>query len=98
MRGHLNMEEIAIIKPKVPFKTEDEYVDCWICPLNSKRTNFSANISTDYFKYYYYGSTIEAIEVDKNNIISNIKDVNANILRNHNIFAEYALSFNRITE
>lgn len=61
---NVNVNGLSIVPCTVVFLTGD-----------LKHRPFTYNISSDYFKYYYYGSTLEVIELNNDLSISSIRDL-----------------------
>ena len=58
---------------------------------------FQAYLTTNIFKFYYWGVTLEEVEIDKNLNIISVSDLDLESMKKYNINIFYALTFNEET-
>ena len=88
------MKGIAIIKPVKDINDKEEV----LCELrfidkSNRHTNIIAPVKTSIFKYYFYGVTIEVVELDDSGNVIDIHDLDKESLLEYNLRMNYALSF-----
>lgn len=84
---------IAIIKPNEDINGKEEVL-CNVRFIDKANKHFTTNtyIKTNIFKYYFYGTTIEVLELDDNGKVIDVHDLDKNALHEYNLQINYALT------
>ena len=86
------MKGLAIITPLENINKEQVYSELYFIDLSNKHRVIKTFVPNSIFKYYFYGVTIEAVELDNNNNCVNIHDITKDDMINYGISLGYALT------
>lgn len=90
---------LAYITPHRDENLSNETVMCSITVASGElnHTTFNGFVETKYFKYRFYGTTIEVIEIDENKNILSMKDPDTEDLKQFGVSIYAAVTLNRKT-
>lgn len=79
--------------------TNKEECICYVRPLTGRFRDkiLSGVLTTGIFRYYYWGVTLEEIELDQNGNFGEVRDLTIETLKYYNMSVMYALTFNEET-
>ena len=91
-------EYLAIIEPTESIDGKDKCM----CSVSFLTEDLNHRIethllSTCYFRYYYYGTALEVVEMDKDKNIINIRDLKNDDMVKFNLSIAHVVSFNALT-
>ncbi len=90
------MEYITIITPNEEPENAETLSSVFFLTGDMAKKSIQTHIPTKYFKYYYYGATIEVVDYE-NGRINDIRDVNNDDAASLGLGITYALTFNPAT-
>lgn len=86
------MKGLAIIVPLEDINKEHVYSELYFIDLSNRHKVIKTYVPHNIFKYYFYGATLEVVELDNNNNCVNIHDITKDDMIEYSISLSYALT------